>query len=315
MDLTITIYVKFIIDLFAWVDDTFGWDFEGNLAYYAPYADFYPARQTRLLEFWDEIGLPHDKPKQEWGSKLLILGFDVDPNAMTITMPVEARADLSQAIRKFAVVGNRWTLKEYQHLGGWINWSLNVYPLLRPALSALYEKMAGKTKSNQVRMLDSEEWGLEEAELVIYCDACPTGMGYWFCHDSRLLGYQCAVPRPDDSEKPIFYYKALTVVSSILHAIKLSTVRHVFVFTDNTNMVDMFHALKAKQLYNPLLLTAIDHSICSNLQFRVAHIPGDENDIADALSRFDYARILQLVPSMEIYNFTPPQLVLGAELL
>ncbi|KAJ4486778.1 hypothetical protein C8J55DRAFT_410847, partial [Lentinula edodes] len=197
--LWIAIYVKFIIDLFAWVDDTFGWDFGGNLAYYAPYADFYPARQTRLLEFWDEIGLPHDKPKQEWGSKLLILGFDVDPNAMTITMPVEARADLSQAIRKFAVVGNRWTLKEYQHLGGWINWSLNVYPLLRPALSALYEKMAGKTKSNQriwtnkavvrellwfvekldvsdgVRMLDSEEWGLEEAELVIYCDACPTG--------------------------------------------------------------------------------------------------------------------------------------------
>lgn len=60
--LWIAIYVKFIIDLFAWVDDTFGWDFEGNLAYYAPYANFYPAQQTRLLEFWDEISLPHDKP-------------------------------------------------------------------------------------------------------------------------------------------------------------------------------------------------------------------------------------------------------------
>lgn len=94
-------------------------------------------------------GMDLTKPKQEWGLKLLILGFDVDPNAMTITMSVEARADLSQAIRKFAVVGNWWTLKEYQHLGGWINWSLNVYPLLRPALSALYKKMAGKTKSNQ----------------------------------------------------------------------------------------------------------------------------------------------------------------------
>lgn len=164
-------------------------------------------------------------------------------------------------------------------------------------------------------MLDSEEWGLEEAELVIYCDACLTCMGYWFCCDSRLLGYQCAVPRPDDTEKPIFYYETLTVISSILHAIKLSTVHRVFVFTDNTNTVDMFHTLKARQLYNPLLLMAINHSICSNLQFCVAHIPGDENDIADALSWFDYARILQLVPSMEIYNFTPPQLVLGAELL
>ncbi|KAJ3805252.1 hypothetical protein F5876DRAFT_91577 [Lentinula aff. lateritia] len=264
--LWIAIYVKFIKGLFTWVDDT--------LAYYAPYADFYPAQQTRLLEFWDEIDLPHDKPKQEWGLELLILGFDVDPNAMTMTMP---------AIQNLLLLG----------ILLWFVEKLDV--------------------SDGVRMLDNEEWGLEEAELVIYCDACPTGMGYWFCCDSRLLGYQCAVPRPDDTEKPIFYYKAPMVVSSILHAIELSTVHHVFVFTDNTNMVDMFHALKAKQLYSPLLLTAIDHSICSNLQFRIVHIPGDENDIADVLSRFDYAHILQLVPSMEIYNFTPPQLVWSRE--
>lgn len=93
--------------------------------------------------------MPHDKPKQTWGTELLILGFNVNPNAMTITMPTEARLDLVQAIRKFAGIGNRWTLKEYQHLAGWINWSLNVYPLLHPGLSALYEKMAGKTESSQ----------------------------------------------------------------------------------------------------------------------------------------------------------------------
>jgi len=80
-------------------------------------------------------------------------------------------------------------------------------------------------------------------------------------------------------------------------------------------MVDMFHSLKAKQLYNLLLLTTVDHTICSNVQFRVSHIPGEENGLADALSHFDYAHILQLAPSIEIYNFTPPRLVLGAEKL
>ncbi|KAE9406496.1 hypothetical protein BT96DRAFT_775684, partial [Gymnopus androsaceus JB14] len=193
------IYVKHITDLLAWVDDTFGWDFEDNLSYYAPYAEFYPSRQTRLLEYWDEIGFPHEKPKQLWGTELLILGFMVDPNAMTITMSSEARSDLVKAIRIFAGVGNRWTLKEYQHLGGWINWSLNVYPLLRLGLSALYEKMAGKTESNRriwtnkavirellwivekldvlegARMLENEDWGLADADVVVYCDACPTG--------------------------------------------------------------------------------------------------------------------------------------------
>ncbi|KAJ3889027.1 hypothetical protein GG344DRAFT_31474, partial [Lentinula edodes] len=110
----------------------------------------------------------------------------------------------------------------------------------------------------------------------------------------------------------IFYFEALTVVSAILHTIKLPFVPRVFVFTDNTNTVDMFHSLKAKQLYNPLLLTTVDHAICSNIQFRVAHIRGEENGIADALSQFDYTRLMHLAPSMKIYNFTPPQLVLGA---
>ncbi|KAE9383109.1 hypothetical protein BT96DRAFT_844537 [Gymnopus androsaceus JB14] len=138
-------------------------------------------------------------------------------------------------------------------------------------------------------------------------------MGFWVCRGGKMLGYQCVVP--GDATEPIFYFEALTVVSAILYAIEIPSVHRVFVFTDNTNTVDMFHSLKAKQLYNPLLLTVVDHAIRSSVQFRVGHIPGEENGIADALSRFDYVRILQLAPSIEIYNFTPPQLVLGAEKL
>lgn len=54
---------------------------------------------------------------------------------------------LFERILEFAQLGKCCTLKEFQSLGGYINWSLAVFPLLKPALSALYAKIAGKTKS------------------------------------------------------------------------------------------------------------------------------------------------------------------------
>ncbi|PPQ75846.1 hypothetical protein CVT26_001222, partial [Gymnopilus dilepis] len=36
-------------------------------------------------------------------------------------------------------------LSAFRELAGWISWALNVYPLLRPGLCALYEKMRGKS--------------------------------------------------------------------------------------------------------------------------------------------------------------------------
>jgi hypothetical protein len=40
-----------------------------------PYHCYYLTKQAKLLEFWDEIGLPHEKPKQEYGRQLKITGI------------------------------------------------------------------------------------------------------------------------------------------------------------------------------------------------------------------------------------------------
>ncbi|KIJ38677.1 hypothetical protein M422DRAFT_176190 [Sphaerobolus stellatus SS14] len=64
------------------------------MLWYEPYKKDLPAKQTQLLQLWDELGIPHEEPKQLWGTKLTIIGFDVDPNAMTITMPHQACMDL-----------------------------------------------------------------------------------------------------------------------------------------------------------------------------------------------------------------------------
>jgi hypothetical protein len=80
--LWIAIFMKFLADLFGYIDDNFLFEIEGNVEWYEPYGCYYPTKQTRLLLLWDEIGLPHEKPKQEYGRTLRIIGFMVDPNSM-----------------------------------------------------------------------------------------------------------------------------------------------------------------------------------------------------------------------------------------
>jgi len=82
---------------------------------------------------WDDIGLPHEKQKQVFGHNLDIIGFHVKkPHAMSFTMPSNSKSDLILAIRTFADSSTvcHHPLVEWQHLLGWINWGLNIFPLL-----------------------------------------------------------------------------------------------------------------------------------------------------------------------------------------
>ena len=142
----IAIYVFMITHLKDYVDDTFSFELADNFLCYLPYEAYYPAKQACLLQLWDELGIPHDRSKQEFGSTLRIIGLEVDPNAMTVTMDTDSRNDLIQLIRTFAVAGKKHTLKEFQRIAGHVNWALNVFPLLKPGLSAIYSKTARKER-------------------------------------------------------------------------------------------------------------------------------------------------------------------------
>ena len=72
----------------------------------------------QLLQLWDEISLPHEEGKQISGTYIPIIGFDVDPNTMTVTM---SHAKKTELINTFTVQGVWKTLQEFQRLQGWIN--------------------------------------------------------------------------------------------------------------------------------------------------------------------------------------------------
>ncbi len=83
-----------IEDLGCYVDDDFGFDEWGKLEYYEPYNIFYPSQANEVTQAMDCLGMPHSKLKQLFGLQLVIIGFNVDPNAMTATMPEESKAEL-----------------------------------------------------------------------------------------------------------------------------------------------------------------------------------------------------------------------------
>jgi len=306
--LWIAIFIKGLDDLLGYIDDDFSWEFESNVLWYKPYHKYFPAKQCQFLKLWDELGIPHKEKKQVFRSPLTIIGLDVDPNTMTITMPLQAHDNLILAIHTFACEGRRHPLHKFQSLTGWINWALNAYPLLRPGLSVMYAKMSGKDKphqpiwvshslvreliwitdhiqqSNGVHIMESLEWNIRDANEVLFTDACPSGLAFW--SPCLLLGFQYSVSHI--SNHNIFFFEALAMLSALDFAVhNISPLpRCLTIFTNNTNSVDVFNSLHTKPPINPILLTAMDLLITSNVSLHVCHIASENNIVTNALSHF-----------------------------
>ena len=334
-------------DLGTYSDDSFGVEFAKNFTFYDRYGRSMPTTQVTLLKLWDHLGIPHKEKKQVFGGRLTIIGIDVDANEMTLTLPPESKSDLVAQLRDFARTpeksGIKYTLRDFQRLAGWLNWSFNVYPLLKPALSNVYAKMTHSKPDKPLtklyvnnairsdliwalnhmcllsgtRVLQSLEWDPESADLTAYCDASLDGLGFWF--PGLSAGFWSPIPE-DVPKDTIFYLEALSVLSALLHSTTLFTVNRLVIYTDNLNTVQIFNSLSAYPAYNEILKCAVDH-ILSNyanpMQLRVLHVPGDLNTVADALSRGKLHTVVDNVPDISIDLFSPPRIrrESGAEVL
>src|SRR6202522_3979105 len=132
---------------------------------------------------------------------------------MRISMDDEDCTRLIQHVTIFIAIapgGTRRTLREFQQLAGWINWSFNVFPLLKPALSNVYMKIKGKTQSHAkifvskaviqdlswfvshvqrsdgVYLFEDVDWDVQNANVTAYSDACMSGLGFLDRKSTRL---------------------------------------------------------------------------------------------------------------------------------
>ena len=218
-----------------------------------------------------------------------------------------------------------------------MNWALNTYVLLHLGMSMLYHKQSGKLNSHQliwvskglcweliwfanhiefssrVHVMSSNSWGKNDADFNIFCDACLLGMGFWYptgnIGSSHPIDATTATPG-------IFYNKALTVISAIywaVHNLLIHPGSWLAVYTDNANTVDMFNSLHSQPLYNPLLITVFKLLLKFNIELHIFHIPGEDNIVADALSCLWYNIVQYHMPTMHMYHFIPPRLMLGVD--
>ena len=332
----IAIYEILLAHLKLYVHDSYSFERAGDMKFYPPYNKYYPTKQTDLLLLWDKIGLPHDEPKQLFGDTLEVIGFIVDPNTMSVLFPKEKRNELLNHIRSFAIIGKCWPLREFLRIAGWCNWAFNIFYLLPPGLSALYEKVSGKTNMftgvsmNRaivreltwlvdhlehlpgIRLFKAQAWKPSDPDvMIVFIDASSSaGLGIFFPHLD--LGFQCpSAELPSDTH--INFLELLAVASAIhISALMDRVPQRLAVFSDSTFAVDIFNTLWAKHPFNSIVMSSVDTFISSGIDLCVVHIAGDDNSIADALSSFQNDTVHTLMPEISILPFQPPRDALGA---
>ncbi|KAG2350554.1 DNA/RNA polymerase [Suillus weaverae] len=312
-----------LIQAFIYVNDSFSFAKIGDMSYYVKYRKMLPTDMVTLLLLWDELGIPHEEQKQIFGSPLPIIGFNVDPNLMKISLKEESKRGLVHELHMFAKHKQKRSLRDFEHIAGSLNWALNVCPLLHPGLSALYAKIKGKTnskgmlwmnrsivdellwavfhleRSNGIYLLKSVSWQFEPLSLdvlKVFCDASGSGMGFWY--PSLLLGFQSNLPERSPVHN-IFFFEALCVTSTIHDAVtRLLKNGRLAVYTDSLNTVYMFNSLSGGVGYNHLLMDVVKVILAFNVDFRVFHISGEDNVVADHLSRWQARDALCCSPSL-----------------
>ena len=321
--------IKRIRYLSNYVDDSSGCGRQDDRLIYEPYGKDYPREQVVLMNLWDELGIPHKPHKQVNGSPLPVIGITVDANELSLTLSTDAREALVSELQWWCRPGRKEKLRRWYQMGGWMNWVFNVYPRIRPALNNFYPKLKGRRDSTSpiwvnnsiredftwaiktlescsgVRLLKSVYWGAGEATMTVFCDACPEGMGFWY--PELNIGFYSPTPWHEHPDL-IFYFEALCVHSALFDAHRRTTARGTgkfIIYTDNSNTVDIFSSLRALPPYNHLLKTAIDILNLGDSDMRVLHVPGADNSVADALSRAEFHRAIDLSPGLKILNFEP----------
>ena len=325
------VHVKGSAAQLHYMDDYFGIALASQMRHFARYPSrLWPEPQAALLELWDEVGIPHEEDKQDYSFvSLPIIGLDVNVLERSIRFPAESRAELIAEIENFTSksIDRSPPLRRWQSLLGWCNWALNACPLARPGLASSYGKISGKTRSDQgvflneqvvedlswfanflftssgVSIMTSDLWSDDEADYAMWCDASSKGLGF---HDDSS-GFYCIL---SDSEPDIIFNEALSVFAALAQtASRTPRPIKVLLFTDNMSSVEMFDSLRAadnKHSRNRILKAACVLLRDSGISLRVRHIPGEQNVLADALSRGNFARVRALAPYLRLFSFIQP---------
>lgn len=207
-------------------------------------------------------------------------------------------------------------------MAGWFNWALNMYLYAKTSRKQNQEQriyinnairddflwaLTHIENSDGVHLLKSFSWCPSLADFIIFCDACPEGLGFWYPVSKDAYHAPTPVNVPSNV---IFYFEALCMLLALNHIqTKAPRGSKILIYTDNKNTVDIFHFIKCLPVYNHLLKLEVNILIKNDYTLHVLHVLGKDNVVADTLSRVKSSIVLSAESELKFYNFNPPSLV------
>ena len=259
-----------------------------------------------LGEILQKIGILESKEKATPPkTRMVFLGIQVDSVEFTLSLCDEKMKDLEQVLLSWKEKESA-TLKEIQSLVGVLSFASGVIPEGRLFFSRILEfmkssyKKAGRNKIPESLQKDVKWWlavaptlnGEKEFEsdtwlhpdCLLHTDACLTGVGGYM----NGLYFHHEIP---NNIQEVAVGSNHCEIYGILVAVKAWSKwfqnKNILIYCDNKSSVDILSTGRSACVFSQSVLREIRFWSCeANCKIRGVHLPGEKNEIADALSRW-----------------------------
>ena len=279
-----------------------------------------------------ELGVPVAVEKTEGPSEVLVfLGLELDSNEMVVRIPQEK---IQEVLEKTRVVlsTSKTTLRKMQSLIGSLNFCCRAIIIGRPFTRRLINSICGISQPfhhirikkdirldldmwqvflknfNGISVFHDRFWVTNEDVQLFSDSAGGQGLGFGayykghWCQDSWPNSWHNLEITSDITTLELFpILVALFVWGHELRNKKLK------INCDNIAVVHILNKLTSKSERVMCLVRALTLRCLSlNILLKATHVPGCNNNICDALSRFQLVRFRELAPDADLVSTPVP---------
>ncbi|XP_062249448.1 uncharacterized protein LOC133958576 [Platichthys flesus] len=281
-----------------------------------------PARNiTALRNLFSELGVPLSEEKTIGPStRLEFLGITLDSLLMQASLPQDKLSRIRAAI-KYRSTTTIISKRDLLSLLGHLNFAMRIIPHGRSFVSRLIELAYSVQNLNDPVVLDEgcqsdlrfwsvlcEEWNgisffyndqVESSDSIkFFTDAAPS-VGFGGFYDNQWFAdvWPNEIQRLNDQSKSTALYELYPIVVACILWGNSWARKQITVFCDNAATVDIINKGRSKtSIINYLMRRLTWVSVLNNFILRATHIPGHQNSIADALSRFKFQEFKAMCP-------------------
>jgi hypothetical protein len=318
---------------FVYVDDFFG-------ASFTPPNES-PTGQQTVLNLFRQIGVPYDLLKAPFGRCIEITGITVNLDDCSLSISDTRRNHLVARLIEWEShqESRSVRIRTIQQFTGWLNWAATVMPELRPFMSSLYRLVTPNAAFTKVtsaispdlarlrsivathpgtQFLLANSWQPDMADITAWVDACTTGSGLGIYFPQWNLGFYASFPPTPGSKQSINLLEAAAIYMALQYLWSLrrgpralSQTARILIYNDNTSAVSAYEKLYSASIpRNSMIRQLALHRLANpGISTRFAHVPGDQNVVADALSRRNLDMALAAHPNLIIKALPTPYLV------